>query len=117
MMMQAATGVAEPSAGSFKTAWEIGGPWAVVALVLLFMLAYAVRLYIAEVQARIADARAYGKAQEDINAILIPTVSRLAKRMQLLEGANADSDRPPAMVVRESLIELGEGASSKGPTK
>ena len=116
-MMFAQAVAVEPSAGSFKTAWEIGGPWAVVALVLLFMLAYAVRLYIGEVQARIADARAYGKAQEDINAILIPTMSRLAKRMQLLEGANADSDRPPAMIVRESLIELGEGATSKGPTK
>ena len=114
MFAQAAT-AGEPSAGSFKTAWEIGGVWAVVALVLLFMLAYAVRLYIGEVQARIADARAYGKTQEDINTVLLPTMARLAKRLQILEGAG-DSDRPPAMAVRESLIELGE-ETNKGPRK
>ena len=105
------------SPGSFETAWKIGGVWAVVSLALVAVVVYLFRKLDAEKDARIADARAYGKTQEDINTVLLPTMARLAKRMQLLEGANADSDRPPAMIVRESLIELGEGATSKGPTK
>lgn len=111
---QAVAEVASP--GSFETAWKIGGPWAVVSLALVGALIYFVRLYIAEVQARIADARAYGKTQEDINMVLLPTMARIVKRMQELEG-KGDSDRPPALAVRESLIALGEDTSSKGPSK
>ena len=104
------------SPGSFETAWKIGGVWAVVSLALVAVVVYLFRKLDAEKDARIADARAYGKTPEDINTVLLPTMARLAKRLQILEGAG-DSDRPPAMAVRESLIELGEDSANKGPRK
>ena len=115
MMMQAPAVVEVASPGSFETAWKIGGVWAVVALALVCVIIYLFRKLDAEKDARIADARAYGKTQEDVNMVLLPTMARLAKRLQLLEGTG-DSDRPPAMAVRESLIELGE-ETNKGPRK
>ena len=113
MMMQAAT--TEPAMGMIDYAWKIGGPIAVVCLGLIYAVIFLFKKYDAEKTARIADARAYGKTQEDVNMVLLPTMARLAKRLQLLEGTG-DSDRPPAMAVRESMIELGE-ETNKGPRK
>ena len=106
-----------PEVSAVELGWKVAGPIGAGFVIAVLVAIFFFRKYdaekelrIAEMVARIADARAYGDGQRKINEEILPYVSRILKRIERFEKDYrlADSDPPGSIVSRISLQELGE---------